>query len=63
VAALALPAERRAMWVMEVARIVAQFIGMVGENVVDELHPGAQAGFRRLEHMFVTLRFPSDGRR
>ena len=37
---------------MRVSRWVAEH---VVEDVVDERQPGAQAGLRRMEHMFVTL--------
>jgi hypothetical protein len=35
----------------------------VGEQVVDEAEPGAQAFGARLEHMFVTVRAVADGMR
>jgi hypothetical protein len=60
--ALALPAERAAMRVRGPRlEIELRVIRWVAEEVVDERHPGAQAGLGRLEHMFETLGGGSDG--
>ena len=60
--AIVLPAEGAAVRVVEETLIVwARLIWMVAEHIVEPAQPGAQALFRRLEHMFVSLRRGSDG--
>jgi hypothetical protein len=45
----------------KVVFIWPRLVGMIGEEIVESAHPGAQTAFRRMEHMFVRLRAPSDG--
>ena len=52
----------RMMWMCGGALVVGAHLGwMVAENVVESAQPGAQALFGRLEHMFASVRWGSDG--